>query len=103
MEKPFSILCITSQAEGANQGSTFNTYGHDNQPIIYEGMGRGDHQTPQKIGTKCGTSGVMAILPIKCVTSPNATIIIEATSLIVSIAFEAILPLSQFPLEFDLS
>ncbi len=29
-----------------------NTCGHDNQHIIDKGMGRGDHQTPQEIGTK---------------------------------------------------
>jgi hypothetical protein len=38
-----------------------NTCGHDNQHIIDEGMGRVDHQTPQEIGTKCGTSGVITI------------------------------------------
>ncbi len=35
-----------------------NTYGHDNQPIIDEGMGRNDHQTLEEIGTKCGTDGL---------------------------------------------
>jgi hypothetical protein len=48
-----------------------NTSRHDNQPIIDEGMGRDDHQTPQEIGTKCGTSGVMAISPIEHVTFLN--------------------------------
>jgi len=34
------------------------TFGHDNQPIIGKGMGGGDHQTLEEIGTKCGTSSV---------------------------------------------
>jgi hypothetical protein len=74
MKKPFSILCVTSQAKGVDRGSPFNTSRHDSQPIIDEGMGRGDHQTPQEIGTKCGTNGVMAISPIEHVTSPNPTL-----------------------------
>jgi len=39
-KKPFS------KVEGANQGSPFEKFGHDNQPIIDKGMGRSDHQTP---------------------------------------------------------
>jgi hypothetical protein len=72
-KKPFSTFYVTNQAEAANKGSHFKTFGHDNQPIIDKGMGRGDHQTPQEIGTKCGTSGVMAISPIEHVTSTNPT------------------------------
>ncbi len=72
-EKHFSIFYVTSQVEVANQGSPFKTSRHDSQPIIDEGMGRGDHQTPQEIGTKCGTNGVMAISPIEHVTSTNLT------------------------------
>ncbi len=102
-EKHFSTICVTSQAEGANQGSPFNTSGHDSQCIIDKGMGRGDHRTPQEIGTKCGTNGVMAISPIEHFTSPNPATTIEAINLIVFIASKAILPLCQFPPNFDLS
>jgi hypothetical protein len=42
-KKHFPILYVANQAKGANQGSHFNTYGYDNQPIIDEGMGGGDH------------------------------------------------------------
>ncbi len=80
-----------------------NTSGHDNQHIIDKGMGRGDHQTLQEIGTKCGTSGVMAISFIKHVTSPNPTTTTKVTILTLSIASKTILPLSQFPPEFDLN
>jgi len=89
VKKPFSTFCVTSQAEGANQGSPFNTYGHDSQAIIDKGMGRGDHQTPQEIGTKCGINGVMAISPIDHVTSLNPTTTINAINLNVSIASES--------------
>jgi hypothetical protein len=66
-------------------------------------MGGSDHQTPQEIGTKCGTNGVMAISPIKHVTSPNPTTTIEAINLTIFVASETILPLSQLPLEFDVN
>jgi len=66
-------------------------------------MGRGDQQTPQEIGTKCGINGVMAISPIDHVTSLNPTTTIKAISLNVSIASKAILPLSQFPPKFGLT
>jgi len=102
-KKPFSTFCVTNQVEGANQGSPFNIFGHHSQPIIDKGMGRGDHQTPQEIWTKCGTSGVMAISPIEHVTSLNPTTTIKAISLTVCIASKTILPLSQFPPKFDLS
>ncbi len=75
-EKPFSTFYVTNQAEVADKGSLLKTSRHDSQPIIDKGMGRGDHQTPQEIGTKCGTSGVMAISPIKHVISTNPTTII---------------------------
>jgi hypothetical protein len=45
-EKCFPTFCVASQAEGANQGSFFNTFGHDSQLIIDKGMGGGDHLTP---------------------------------------------------------
>ncbi len=80
-----------------------NTSRHDTQPIIDKRMGGGDHQTPQEIGTKCGTIDVMAISPVEHVTSLSPTTTIEVTILILSIASKAILPLSQVPLEFDLS
>jgi hypothetical protein len=67
-KKPFSILYVTNQAEGADQGSSFNTSGHDNQLIIDKGMGKGDHQTPQEFGTKYGTNGVIAISHVEHVT-----------------------------------
>ncbi len=73
-----------------------NTSRHDNQPIIDEGMGRNDHQTPQEIGTKCGTNGVMAISHVKHVTSPNPTTTTKVIILTLSIASKTILPLSQF-------
>jgi hypothetical protein len=66
-------------------------------------MGRGDLQTSQEIGTKCRTSGVMAISLIKHITSPKPTTIIKATILTIFVALETILPLSQLPLEFDLN
>jgi hypothetical protein len=66
-------------------------------------MGGGDHQTPQEIGTKCGTTGVMAISLVKHVTSPNPTIATKATNLIIFVAFEANFPLSQLAPTFDLS
>jgi hypothetical protein len=62
MKSFFSTLHATSQAKGVDKGSPFITSVDDSQPIIDKGMGGGDHQTPQEIGTKCGTSGVMAIL-----------------------------------------
>jgi hypothetical protein len=58
-------------------------------------MGRGDHQTLQEIGTKCGTNGVMAISPIEHVTSLNPSITTEVTILTLYIASKAILPLSH--------
>jgi hypothetical protein len=45
MKNLFPSLCVTSQAKGVDQGSPFITFVDDNQPIIDEGMGRGDHQT----------------------------------------------------------
>jgi hypothetical protein len=80
-----------------------NTYGHDDQHIIEEGMGRGDHQTPQEIGTKCGTNGVMAISHVKHVTSPNPTTTTKMTILTLSFVSKTMLPLSWLPLKFDLS
>jgi len=72
--------------------------------MIDERMGRGrDHQTHQEIGTKCGTSGVMAISLIEHVTSLNPTTTTKMTILTLSIASEVILPLSQLPPKFDLS
>jgi len=99
----FSTLCGTNQVEGVDQGSPFITSIDDNQLIIHERMGGSDHQTPLEIRTKCGTSGVMAISLIEHITSPNPTTTIEATILIVFVAFEAILPLSQLPLKFNMS
>jgi hypothetical protein len=80
-----------------------NTFRHDNQPMIDNKMGRGDHQTHQKIGTKCGTNGVMAISLIGHVTSLNPTTTTKVTILTLSIAFEVILPLSQLLPKFDLN
>jgi hypothetical protein len=76
---------------------------HENQLVIDEGMGGGDHQTPQEIGTKCGTNGVMAISHVQHVTSPNPTTTTKVTILTLSITYEAIFPLSQLPPEFEQS
>ncbi len=64
-------MTIYQKPKGKNCELLSATSRHDNQPIIDEGMGRDDHQTPQKIGTKCGTSNVMAISPIEHVTFLN--------------------------------
>jgi hypothetical protein len=66
-------------------------------------MGGGEHYTPQEIGTKCGTNGVMAISSVKYVTSPNPTTTTKAIILTISTASKGILPLSQLPPEFDLN
>jgi hypothetical protein len=80
-----------------------NTSGNDSQPIVGEGMGGGDHQTPKEIGTKCGSIGVMAISLVEHVTSLNPTTTTKVTNLTLSITFEAILPLSQLPPKFNLN
>jgi hypothetical protein len=95
----FSTLCATSQAKGVDQGSPFIISIDDSQLIIDEGIGGGDHQTLQEIGTKCGTNyGVVAISLIKHIPSPNPKTIIKVNILTVYVTFEAILPLSQLPL-----
>jgi hypothetical protein len=66
-------------------------------------MGKGDHQTPSEIGTKCGTNSVIAISPIEHITSLNPTTTTKVTILTLSLTSETILPLSQLPPEFDLS
>jgi hypothetical protein len=48
-------------------------------------------------------NSVIAISPVEHVTSPNPTTTTNVTIITLSIATEAILPLSQFPPEFDLS
>jgi hypothetical protein len=80
-----------------------NTSRHDSQPIIDEGMGGGDHQTPQEIKTKCGANGVMAISHVEHVTSPNPITTTKVTILNLFLASEVILLLSQLPPKFDLS